>query len=373
MTKPANGQTIVQLFESWAPKSLAMEGDKIGLMVGTLNKPVHKVMIALDVLEEVIDEAIEQKADFILAHHPLIYRPLKNIATDTSYGRIIEKALKHNITIYAAHTNLDIAPGGVNDLLAEALQLTDTKVLVPTGSEKLKKLVVFVPKSHAKIVREALGDAGCGHIGDYSHCTFNSEGIGTFLPLEGTNPYIGQTGKKEEVEEIKIETIMPQSLQKKAISAMLAVHPYEEPAFDIYPLDNEGQICGLGRIGYLKEEMTLKQFACFVKEALDVKGVRVVGKLDSKVKKVAVLGGDGNKFVQNAIMQGADVYVTGDVYYHVAHDAMMEGLNIVDPGHNVEKVMKLGVQKRLTEMLKEKSYATEVIVSKINTDPFSFL
>lgn len=373
MSKVANGQTIVQMFESWSPKSLAMDGDKIGLMVGTLNKPVHKMMITLDVLEEVIDEAIEENVDFILAHHPLIYRPLKNIATDSTYGRIIEKAIKHNITIYAAHTNLDIAPGGVNDLLAEALQLTDTKVLVPTQTVKYKKLVVFVPKSHAEAVRTALGDIGCGHIGDYSHCTFNSEGIGTFLPLDGTNPYIGQTGKKEEVEEIKIETILPESLQKKAIATMLKAHPYEEPAFDIYPLDNEGEVFGLGKIGYLQQEMTLEQFANFVKEAFDVKGVRVVGKLESKVKKVAVLGGDGNKFMSQAKFQGADVYVTGDVYYHVAHDAMMEGLNIVDPGHNVEKVMKDGVKKKLAEMLQKQNYNTEIIVSNVNTDPFTFL
>lgn len=373
MSKVANGQTIIQAFESWSPKSYAMDGDKIGLMVGTLNKPVHKMMITLDVLEEVIDEAIEKNIDFILAHHPLIYRPLKNIATDTSYGRIIEKAIKHEITIYAAHTNLDIAPGGVNDMLAEALQLTDTKVLVPTKTVKYKKLVVFVPKSHAESVRQALGDVGCGHIGDYSHCTFNSEGIGTFLPLEGTNPYIGHTGKKEEVEEIKIETILPETLQKKAITAMMKAHPYEEVAFDIYPLDNDGEVLGLGKIGYLKNEMTLQQFANFVKEAFDVKGVRVVGNLNNKVKKVAVVGGDGNKFVKDAIFQGADVYVTGDVYYHVAHDAMMEGLNIVDPGHNVEKIMKHGVKKKLEQFLQRENYETEIIVSNINTDPFTFL
>lgn len=373
MSKAINGQTIVQLFESWSPKSLAMEGDKIGLMVGTLNKPVHKMMIALDVLEEVIDEAISENVDFILAHHPLIYRPLKNIATDSAYGRIIEKAIKHNVTIYAAHTNLDIAQGGVNDLLAEALGLENTEILAPTYHVKYKKLVVFVPESHAEAVRNALGNVGAGHIGDYSHCTFNSEGIGTFMPLDGTNPFIGQTGKLEQVKEVRIETIIPENLQRKAISAMLKAHPYEEVAFDIYPLDNEGETFGLGRIGQLKEPMTLQQFAVHVKKAFDVKGVRVVGNLDAKVQKVAVLGGDGNKYVQTAIFKGADVFVTGDVYYHVAHDAMMEGLHIVDPGHNVEKIMKQGVKNKLEQLFQEKKYETEIVLSKVNTDPFTFL
>ncbi|WP_209125856.1 Nif3-like dinuclear metal center hexameric protein [Alkalihalobacillus sp. BA299] len=373
MSKLANGQAIIQMFESWSPKSLAVEGDKIGLMVGTLNKPIQKVMVALDVLEEVIDEAIDEGVDLIIAHHPLIFRPLKNIDTNRPAGRIIEKAIKHNITIYAAHTNLDVARGGVNDMMAAALGLKDCEVLSPTTEIALKKVVVFVPHSHVDHVRSALGNAGAGHIGNYSHCTFNSEGFGTFTPLEGTNPFIGQQGKLEKVDEVKIETIIPSHLQNKVIAAMIKAHPYEEPAFDIYPLHNNGEVLGLGRIGLLQEEITLEQFAYLVKDAFDVKGARVVGKLDSRVKKVAVLGGDGNKYMSQAIFKGADVFVTGDVYYHVAHDAMMDGLNIVDPGHNVEKIMKQGVQKYLQEYLANHKYETEVITSKVNTDPFQFI
>ncbi|MGO4887208.1 Nif3-like dinuclear metal center hexameric protein [Anaerobacillus sp. MEB173] len=373
MSKPIHGQTLIQAFEKLAPKSLAVEGDKIGLQIGTLNKPVSRVMITLDILENVIDEAIEHNIDLIIAHHPVIFRPLKNINTDYSSGRIVEKCLKHDIAVYAAHTNLDVAKGGVNDLLAEALQLEDTEVLAPTTEIILKKLVVFVPKSQANHVREAIGNAGAGHIGNYSHCTFNSEGTGTFLPGDNTNPHIGQSGKLEFVDEVKIESIFPVYLQNKVISTMIKAHPYEEPAYDIYSLDNKGESYGLGRIGTLRESMSLEEFANHVKNVFELDGVRVVGNLNATVKKVAVLGGDGNKYMSTARIRGADVFVTGDVYYHVAHDALMEGLHVVDAGHHIEKIMKEGVRRYLQSFVDEKSYETEVIVSKANTNPFKFM
>ncbi|MBA2873509.1 Nif3-like dinuclear metal center hexameric protein [Thermaerobacillus caldiproteolyticus] len=373
MKKIPNGHEVIQLFEQFAPKHLAMEGDRIGLQIGTLNKPIHTVMITLDVLEEVVDEAIENKVDLIIAHHPPLYRPVKHIITDQTQGRIIAKCMKHDIAIYAAHTNLDIAEGGVNDWLSEALGLQEVEVLVPTYEEALKKLVVYVPDTHADAVREALGNAGAGHIGNYSHCTFNSRGIGTFLPQEGANPFIGEKGTLEKVEEVRIETIFPASLQKKVVTAMLKAHPYEEVAYDVYPLENKGRTFGLGRLGRLREEMTLAEFAEHVKKALDVPAVRVVGNLQDKVNKVAVVGGDGNKYISQAKFSGADVYVTGDVYYHVAHDAMMLGLNIVDPGHNVEKVMKQGVARFLEQQFAQQKFATTVYVSQVHTDPFTFL
>lgn len=274
MSKTANGQTLIQAFESWAPQSLAMEEDrgKIGLQVGTLNKPVKTIMVALDVLGDVIDEAVSHRVDLIIAHHPLIFHPLKKIATDSAHGRIIEKCMKHDITVYAAHTNLDAAKGGVNDLMAEALQLQNTEVLVPVDKQAKAE-----------------------------------EGI------------------------------------------------------------------GLGRVGTLEETMTLGTFADYVKQAFDVKGLRIVGDLKAPIKKVALLGGDGNKYMTEARMKGADVFVTGDVYYHTAHDAWMEGLNIVDPGHNIEKVMKGGVSRFLEQFVREKHYDIKILTSKIHTDPFVFL
>ena len=370
--KKINGHEIIQLFEQFSPKQYAMEGDRIGLQIGRLNKPVHRVMIALDVLEEVVDEAIEKEVDLIIAHHPLIYRPLKNIMTDQMPGRMIEKLLKHDITVYAAHTNLDVAKGGVNDLLAEALELSNTEVLVPTHEIHLKKLVVYVPTEQCEQVKEALGNAGAGAIGNYSHCLFSSSGIGQFLPEENANPYIGDKGKLEQVNEERIETLFPDYLEKKVVQAMIKAHPYEEVAYDIYRLDNKGESLGLGRIGEI-QEVTLGEFANIVKNALDVPTVRVVGDLQSKVRKVAVLGGDGNKYISSAKFKGADVYITGDLYYHVAHDAMMMGLNVIDPGHNVEKIMKKGVANYLTKVSVEKGYDVSIFPSEQQTDPFQFV
>jgi len=373
LTKIPNGFEIIQLFEQFSPKAYAMEGDKIGLQIGSLNKPIHNVMVALDVLEEVVDEAISKDVDLIIAHHPPIFRPLKSINVDTPAGRIVEKCIKHDIAVYAAHTNLDVAKGGVNDLLAEALELQNTTVLAQTYEEKVKKLAVFVPEDSAQAVRDAICQAGAGFIGHYSHCTFNQSGTGTFLPTETTNPYIGEVGRLEEVKEVKIETVFQASIQKKVIKAMLDAHPYEEVAYDIFSLDNQGESLGLGRIGKLKEEMTLQQFALHVKKSLGVEGVRVVGNLQDKVNKVAVLGGDGNKYISTAKFKGADVFVTGDLYYHVAHDAMMMGLSVVDPGHHIEQVMKKGVANHLAKLFEEKGFQVDIFPSEGSTDPFTFL
>jgi dinuclear metal center YbgI/SA1388 family protein len=370
--KKVNGHEVIQVFESFSPKGLAMEGDKVGLQIGNLNRKVQNVMIALDVLDEVVDEAIAKNVQLIIAHHPPIFRPLQRITADDPAGRLIEKLIKHDIAVYAAHTNLDVAKGGVNDLLADALGLEETEVLFPTFETKLKKLVVFVPSEHEERVREAIGRAGGGAIGDYECCSFSSNGTGRFLPKEQANPFIGTVGQLEVVEEIKVEAIYQEQLEKKILSAMLKAHPYEEVAYDIIRLENKGEQLGLGRVGKVAET-TLQGFAGIVKEALDVQTVRVVGNLDTKIKKVAVLGGDGNKYFPHAIFKGADVYVTGDFYYHTAHDAAALGLNIIDPGHNVEKVMKKGVAKKLTQLFNEKGFEVNVFPSEIHTDPFQFV
>lgn len=371
--KSVNGYQLVQQFEELFPKHLAEEGDPNGLQIGTLSNQVKKALIALDVTKEVVEEAISIGANLIIAHHPIIYRPLKKIVTDDEPGKIIELCIKHDIAVFAAHTNVDIAETGVSDFLAEALQLENTRVLAPTYVEKLFKLVVFVPKTHAEQVRSAICDAGAGHIGNYSHCTFNTEGTGTFLPLENTKPFIGQQGQIEQVEEVKIESIVPESILKKVIKVMIKAHPYEEVAYDTVALVNEGKTFGIGRIGNLKEELTLEEFAHYVKDKLDLQGVRVVGDLGDKIKKVAIVGGDGNKFAFHAKRQGADVYVSGDIYYHVAQDWKMLNLNIVDAGHNIEKVMKNGVKRLLDKKLIENNLSCEIIASKRNTDPFVFI
>ncbi|MCU9613901.1 Nif3-like dinuclear metal center hexameric protein [Caldibacillus lycopersici] len=371
--KQPNGHEIIQLFETFSPKKYAMEDDKIGLQIGSLNKPIDNVLIALDVLEEVVDEAIANNVQLIIAHHPIIFRPLKTLRHEDTYGKVIEKLIKHDIAVYAAHTNLDVAKGGVNDLLAESLQLAQVEVLAPTYEDRVKKLVVYAPENVEEELRKALGDAGAGAIGNYRHCSFTVNGTGRFLPEKAANPHIGTIGQLEAVPEARIETIFPESKEKQVLTAMRKVHPYEEPAFDIYPLNIKGEQLGLGRIGYLHEEMTLEQFAKFVKVRLDLEGVRVVGNLSDKVKKVAVLGGDGNKYYHAALRKGADVYVTGDMYYHTAIDAKMDGLNIVDAGHNIEKIMKVGAAKQLTKMCEKAKFAVNIFPSKVHTDPFQFI
>ncbi|MBO0995223.1 Nif3-like dinuclear metal center hexameric protein [Bacillus sp. SD088] len=372
MKEVKTGQ-IIQLFEQFAPKKYAFEGDPIGLQVGSFQKPVKNIMIVLDVLENVVDEAIEKEVDLIIAHHPMIFRPMKNIQTDLAQGRIVAKLLKHDITVYAAHTNLDIAKGGVNDMLAEALKLEYTSVLVPTYEQQLRKLAVYVPVEDEEKIRTALGEAGAGAIGDYSHCSFSAEGTGRFLPGDHTDPHIGQHGKLEAVPEVKVETVYPVEIEKRVIKAMLKAHPYEEPAYDLYDLALKGEELGLGKIGELPEEMSLGDFSLFTKKVLDSSGVRVVGNLEDKVKKVAVLGGDGNKYFSQAKFKGADVYVTGDFYYHTAHDAMNLGLNIVDPGHNVEKIMKKGVSEILRKECESSRFDVNIFPSEEDTNPFIFL
>ncbi len=371
--KEVNGFQVIEWFEQFSPKKYALEGDKIGLQIGTLNKPVHKVMVTLDVLEEVVDEAIALDVDLIIAHHPPIFRSLPNVTDNSTAGKIVTTCIKHDISVYVAHTNLDVAAGGVNDLLADALELEDVKVLVPTYKEELRKLSVFVPVSHAEEVREALGEAGAGHIGNYSHCSFSVEGEGRFLPLEGTDPYIGKKGQLEKVEEIRVETVYPISAERRVLNALFKAHPYEEVAYDVYKLENEMDSLGLGRVGKLKAGMTLADFASHVKKGLEVENVRVVGDMNSKIKKVAVLGGDGNKYIHAAKFAGADVYVTGDLYFHTAHDAMAIGLNVIDPGHYAEKIMKKGVADKLSAAAQEKNWELDVLVSGTNTDPFTYM
>lgn len=370
--KKANGHQIIALFEEWSPKRFALEGDPVGLHIGQLNRPVEKVLVTLDVNEAVVDEAIDKGATLIIAHHPPIFRPLKSIATDTPQGRVIVKCIKNDIAVYAAHTNLDVAPGGVNDMLAERLQLKETKVLSPTYNESLYKITVFCPISDAENMRKVFQKAGAGSLGDYAGCSFTTTGTGRFTPMDKAQPHIGQVGQPEEVAEEKIEVIVEESIKNKVLKAMIAAHPYEEPAYDVFLLDIQAEALGLGRIGLLEETMTLEQFAEHVKRVFSVPKIRFVGPSDQEIKKVAVLGGDGNKYIYDAKRNGADVLVTGDLYYHIAHDAEAIGLSVVDPGHNIEKIMIEGVTKVMTEAVRREKLAVEFIQSTTLTEPFQF-
>jgi len=369
----AKGQTVIQYMEQLAPKHLAYDWDKIGLQLGTLQKEITNVLVALDVNDDVVEEAISLECNLIIAHHAIIFRPLEGIQTDTPAGKLYEKLIKNDIAVYISHTNLDVTEGGMNDWMAEALGIENVTPIKDAHTEQLSKLVVFVPKDHHQRVLDAVLNAGAGKIGNYSHCSFNIEGYGTFIPQEGTNPYIGEQGKMERAEEIRIETIVPLAIRNKVVQAMLKAHPYEEVAYDLYSMDLKGRSLGLGRVGKLTEPVTLGEFVDRVKSGLHVDKVRVVGDLNRPIRKAAVLGGSGGKYYKNAIFRGADVLVTGDIDYHTAQDAFQAGIALIDPGHNAEKIMKLKVKEWMSAKLDEDKYETSVYASQVNTEPFQFL
>jgi len=363
-------QTLVQMLEKWAPKKLALDWDNPGLAVGDLSKEVSKVLLTLTVTYNTVKYAVENNYEMIISHHPLFFKPLKSLKKDTPLGEIVYLAIKNDIVIFSAHTNLDIAYGGINDILANLLNLEKVHILKQTFREKLNKLVVFVPRGYEDAVRNAICNVGAGHIGNYSHCTFNAAGIGTFMPLEGTNPFIGQQNKLEKVDEVRIETIIPESLQKPVINAMLKAHPYEEVAFDIYPLENYGDEFGLGRIGYLKEPKTLKEFCGIVKEKLKISHIRLVGDLTKEISKVAICGGAGSDLIHSAAFFGADVLVTGDVKYHEAIDAKELDIAVIDAGHfATENIMLPALKKYLVEQARLLSKKIEISIYE-DADPF---
>ena len=350
-----------------------MPNDPIGLAIGTLNKPVSKVLVTLDVTHEVVDEAIENGCELIIAHHPPIFMKLSNLRTDNPQGALYEKCLKNDIAVYAAHTNLDVAPGGVNDLLADALQLEERRILDISYEEKMMKLAVFVPVDDADELREVLAKAGAGRLGNYEACSYTLAGKGRFRAVEGADPAVGEIGELHIEQEEKVEVVFPQSMKNKILKAMLNSHPYEEPAYDLFTMDVATNEEGLGRIGKLKEPMTLREFAEFVKVQLDVPCLRAVGPLDQPVQKVAVVGGDGNKYIRTAKFAGADVFVTGDIGFHMAQSAELDGLSIIDPGHHVEKVMIKGVAEKMTTLCSDKKLSVEFLRSKVHTEPFKFI
>ncbi|MBD8031885.1 MULTISPECIES: Nif3-like dinuclear metal center hexameric protein [Solibacillus] len=372
--KSVNGNEIIQLFESWSPKKYAcMPNDPIGLAIGTLNKPVSKVLVTLDVTHEIVNEAIENGCELIIAHHPPIFMKLSNLRTDNPQGALYEKCLKNDIAVYAAHTNLDVAPGGVNDLLADALQLEERRILDISYEEKMMKLAVFVPVDDADALREVLAKAGAGRLGNYEACSYTLAGKGRFRAVEGADPAVGEIGELHIEQEEKVEVVFPQSMKNKILKAMLNSHPYEEPAYDLFTMDVATNEEGLGRIGKLKEPMTLREFAEFVKVQLDVPCLRAVGPLDQPVQKVAIVGGDGNKYIRTAKFAGADVFVTGDIGFHMAQSAELDGLSIIDPGHHVEKVMIKGVAEKMATLCTDKKLPVEFLQSKVHTEPFKFI
>ncbi|MHC5227309.1 Nif3-like dinuclear metal center hexameric protein [Enterococcus sp. LJL99] len=368
-----NGKTFIERFNRYCPESLAEVGDPVGLHIGTLNKEINRVLVTLDVRPEVVEEAIEKEIDLIIAKHPPIFRPIKRLAIDDIQTKMYTDLLKNDIAVFTAHTNMDIIENGLNDWFCEELSIGNTNFLTKTHSIPYKKMIVFTPVDNASLMREALGKAGAGSIGDYQNVSFSSVGTGRFTPVEGANPAIGQINQEEAVQEVKIEVIFLQTLQKQVVDAMKAVHPYEEPAYDLFVIENFEKEYGLGRIGYLKEAVPLKEFVNEVKKVFALDGLRLVANDDNQlVKKIAICGGSGEKFFPDALRQQADVYITGDVYYHTGHDMLSEGLAVIDPGHYIEQLCKPKLVKLFNQWKKDYNWDVTFIASEIDTNPFQF-
>lgn len=337
-------QSFLEKLEQWAPLQYAEDWDNPGLQVGDRRKQINKIMVALTPGEAAVEAAVQENVDLLLTHHPLIFKPVKQINSDTATGRMLLKLIQHNINLYCAHTNLDIAAGGVNDVLAAALQLQQVQPLADITQDVCYKVVVYVPLDYADAVRQAMCDAGAGCIGNYSTCTFQAQGTGTFLPGENTNPFLGEAGRLEYADEYRLETIVPQPQLPAVIKAMEAVHPYEEVAYDVFRLENGGAVRGIGRIGQLAAPMTMAEFLAFTGQQLQCDHLTYQGDLQRTVQRVALCGGSGISYVKAAKKAGADVYVTGDMKYHDGQLASELGLSVVDAGH-------FGTERLITQAL----------------------
>lgn len=365
---------VLHALETLAPPQLAEPWDNVGLLLGDPAQPVQKIMVALDVDQALAAEAITAGADLIVVHHPLIFKGLTRIRTDSPQGKLLADLITAGIAVYAAHTNLDSARGGVNDVLAQKLALTEIRPLTTAYQEPLHKLAVFVPATHVDQVRTAITAAGAGHIGNYSHCTFQTQGTGTFFPLTGAQPFLGRQGKLEFADECRLETVFPASLRSQIIAAMVAAHPYEEVAYDEYQLLNKGPSYGLGRVGALAAPMGLARFISQVKTALQIGTVRVAGaEAEQQVGTVAVCGGSGASLIQQAVAAGAHVLVTGDVKYHEAQQAAAAGLTIIDAGHFATEQPVVGfVADYLQQWAGKNHWDITIIGNQSNKDAFTF-
>jgi len=364
---------IIGIINKIAPPSLAEDWDNVGLQVGDPSAEVRKVMVALDPCPASVDEAIANSCQLLVTHHPLIFKPLKRISTADEAGRLIHRSICSNLAIVSLHTNYDVAENGVNDLLSRQLGLLGVRPLKVTSREELLKLVVFVPLSHEEELMNALLPYS-GMPGNYAECSFRGRGHGTFRPLAGANPFIGSVGIRETVEECRLEMMLRKSGLPQALKALYKAHPYEEPAFDLIPLQNDGGALGIGRIGELSAPLPTDEFALLVKERLGLTTVRVVGGQDKAVSRVALCGGSGASLVREAVRQGADLYLTGDIKYHEAREAQSQGIALIDAGHfATERLMIEGLSAQLEQELIRRRLDVGVIPCRGETDPFVFI
>lgn len=358
---------IIGVLEDFAPLSLQESYDNAGLVVGNSEKEVNSVLLCLDVTGDVLKEAKRKGAGLVISHHPVIFGNLKKLTGTSSTERIILEAVRNDIALYSSHTNIDSVYGGVNSKISEKIGLKNTQILSPAPGI-LRKLVVFVPVDHAQKVREAMFSAGAGHIGEYDQCSFNTEGTGSFRGSENSDPFTGRAGSLHFEKEIRIETIYPGFLEKRIIKKMIEAHPYEEVAYDIYPLEKKYMKVGMGMSGLLEEPIDVKQFLELLKNLFGVPVIKHSPVTHKKINKVALCGGSGSFLIDAARNSGACIYLSADFKYHDffrADDQMM----VADIGHFESEQFTLEI---FNELLTKKFPNFAVHFSDVNTNPIYY-
>ena len=363
-----NIKSVTDQIEIVAPLVLQESYDNAGLLLGSYSVEVTAVLITIDVTEAVVDEAIEHNCNLIVSHHPLIFNTLKKITGKNEVERCIIKCIKNDIAVYAAHTNLDNVPNGVNGKIADKIGLINQQILVAKNNT-LTKLVTFAPKLHAYRIREAIFKAGGGHIGNYDECSFNSEGNGTFKAEKSANPFVGEHGKLHTENEMRIEVIIPTHLKDNIINELIKAHPYEEPAYDLIPLQNTWKGIGAGMIGELQVPENELDFLLRLKEVFGCSVIRHTQLRSKSIKRVAICGGSGSSFLQNAISANADVYISGDFKYHEFFESDNKIL-IADIGHFESEQFTKDI---FYEIITKKMPTFAVRISETETNPINYL
>ena len=358
---------LLNILNKVAPFSLQESYDNSGIQFADLDTEIINILLSLDLTEEVLDEAIKNDANVILTHHPILFSPLKQIAKQNN--PLLFKAIIHKINLLAMHTNFDLAENGLNDYVGNLLEI---KKIAPIqrSSEKVFKFAVYVPLQHTDRMRQAIFEAGAGKIGNYTETSFNFSGKGTFKPMEGTHPFIGKKGEREEVDEIKIETIVPERHLEAVIRAMKDTHPYEEPAYDVYELLAEPS-SGIGLLGEIDGKPELTEFSRWVKDKLKAKYVRLIKSNNRNLKKVALCTGGGSSLLEQVYHQDVDLYITGDITYHSALRAKELGLNVLEIEHF--ETEKFFVEALYDKLLEFKIPPDILIKSKKIKSPYQLL
>jgi len=358
---------LLDILNKIAPFSLQESYDNSGIQFADLDMNIVNILLSLDLTEEVLDEAIKNGINVILTHHPLLFSPLKQITKQNK--PLLFKAITHKINLVAMHTNFDLAEKGLNDYVGNLLGI---KKIAPLqrSPEKVFKFAVYVPIQSAGKVRQAIFEAGAGKIGNYTETSFNINGKGTFKPMEGTSPFIGKIGKREEVEEIKIETVVAERDLDLVIRVMKDNHPYEEPAYDVYELLTE-PTSGIGLLGEIDDPLELSKFSCWVKEKLQAKYIRLIKSNNRKIKKIALCTGAGGSLLEQLSNKNVDLYITGDIAYHSALRAKELGLNVLDIEHF--ETEKFFVETLYNQLIKFGIPQNILIKSKKMESPYKLL